>query len=141
MLHILEHLGTFKSNGQHECEGIIKVFVTNVASSFPALELPDLAPFRVHLDQHHRDVYHHVARFLDGLAARFRSSPDAAVDENEQLGMSLSIITSNVPNKSSLITLPFFANFAFSSQSVYFIALGAEATIYGPFRAEIPEGQ
>lgn len=72
---------SFKSRGQRECEDIIKVFVTNMASSFSALELPDIATSLARLDQHHRDSYDYIAKFLDGLATRFRSSGDSAIDE------------------------------------------------------------
>lgn len=72
---------SLKSQGHTECEDIIKVFVTNMASSFPALELPDLVTSLARLDEHHRSPYDHIARFLDGLATRFRSSEDTMVDE------------------------------------------------------------
>jgi hypothetical protein len=66
---------SFRSQGQYECEDIIKVFVTSRPISFAPLLLPKIMGESV------RGDYNQLSKFLSGLATPFRGEDDTPDEE------------------------------------------------------------
>lgn len=71
----------FRNRGQHQCEDILKVFVTSRPSSFAALVLPRISLSPEDMHGRVRGNYNRLSRFLSGLATPSRGAEDNSSDE------------------------------------------------------------
>jgi hypothetical protein len=75
---------TLRSQGRHQCEDILKIFVTSIASSFSALSLPKI---HIPIDaadgaDRGRAHHHELSAFLSYLSSPFRGPEAGYPDEN-----------------------------------------------------------
>lgn len=72
---------SFRNQDRHQCEDIIKVFVTSKSTSFTPLRLPKLSTSAGYLDGLIRGDHNQLSRFLSGLSTSFRGAEDDISDE------------------------------------------------------------
>jgi Caspase domain len=72
---------SFRDRGEHKCEDILKVFITNRPSSFAALVLPKIPISAEDIDEPLRGNHNQLSKFLSELTTPFRGAEDGISDE------------------------------------------------------------
>ncbi|KAA6413074.1 MAG: hypothetical protein FRX48_02818 [Lasallia pustulata] len=72
---------SFRNQDRHQCEDIIKFFITSKSTSFTPLLLPKLSTSTGYLDRPIRGDHNQLSRFLSGLNTSFRGAEDGTSDE------------------------------------------------------------